>query len=212
MKTYIIVIAFLLGFLFCSTYKSSDLIENFKGEVNKNDCPNKLIRKGNVLHLLNTKKPNIPGVNPIIFKNLEEYVEYIKYKRSQGIHCPILYYQETYNTQGQKGLRLLPDPLEPNAGLPSNTRNMNAIQRALDDLPETDNEMLLLDANRDDPPYNQNQYSGFDANDQYIGVKTPLDKIDSRNNPMSKNWGGHQVTVDAVKSGQYKGRTRGPPK
>ena len=29
-----------------------------------------------------------------------------------NINCPILYYQETYNTQGERGLRLMNDPLE----------------------------------------------------------------------------------------------------
>ena len=29
-----------------------------------------------------------------------------------GIKCPILYYEETYNTQNQKGLRLLDDPFK----------------------------------------------------------------------------------------------------
>ena len=32
-----------------------------------------------------------------------------------------------------------------------------------------------MDANRDDPPYNQNNYAGIDPQDQYVGVRTPLD-------------------------------------
>ena len=71
---------------------------------------------------------------------------------------------------------------------------------------------LLMDSNRDDPPFNQNQFSGFDEQDQYVGAITPLDKIQSADDPMSKNWGGHDVTIQAIKSGKYKNRTRQPAK
>ena len=69
---------FLLGFYFCLTYKSRllKLRENFKGS----NCPNILIKKGKELHLENTKKAKVPGVNPIIFKSLEEYAEYVAWE------------------------------------------------------------------------------------------------------------------------------------
>jgi len=70
--------------------------------------------------------------------------------------------------------------------------------------------VLLTDANRDDPPFNQNQFAGFDGNDQYIGVKTPLDEVEYIEDPMSKNWGGHATTHKAILSGKFKGRTRQP--
>ena len=61
----------------------------------------------------------IPGVNPIEFDNLEEYAEYVKWSQKVGIKCPILYYEQSYNTQGDLGYRMLNDPLDPKAGLRS---------------------------------------------------------------------------------------------
>ena len=114
-KFIAILIIFFIGLYFCIQRKPN--LEPFSG---LRDCPNLLVKKGKELHLINTKKAMIPGVNPIKFDNLEEYAEYIKWSKKVGIKCPILYYEETYNTQNQKGLRLLDDPLNPTAGLPSN--------------------------------------------------------------------------------------------
>ena len=76
---------------------------------------------------------------------------------------------------------MLPDLVEKQAGLPS--------------VPRTASEQPLFDANHDDMPFNQNSYPAFDAQDQYIGAYTPLDKIFKSNepvsaNPMDVNWGG----------------------
>ena len=168
-KLIIILSMFLLGLYFVSTTKPGlfKIKETFKG----NNCPNVLIKKGKELHLVNTRKATVPGVNPIIFKSLEEYAKYVEWSQKVGLKCPILYYEETYNTQNQKGLRLLDDPLNPSAGLSSNL----PIRKA----PTMD----LIDANRDDPPYNQNNYAGIDPQDQYIGVKTPLDNIKLTQDP-----------------------------
>ena len=199
-----ILIAFFVGFLFCLTYKSEDLIENFS---HSDGCPDLLIRKGTHLQLIDTKNRRIPGINPINFQNLDEYVQYVRFLKSTGKNCPILYFQETYDAQNKKGYRLLPDPMEPSAGLPS---NMPAYQKEFDKLPKLIPNILLMDSNRDDPPYNQNQFSGFDEQDQYVGAITPLDKIQSIDDPMNKNWAGHKVTIQSVQSGKYKGRTRQP--
>ena len=130
-------------------YKSGDLIENFAGI---GDCPNLLIKKGKELHLINTNKAEIPGVNPLKFNNLEEYAEYIEWSKKVGIKCPILYYEQTYNTQNERGFRLLDDPLNPSAGLPSNPP---------EPAPQQASKQLLTDSNRDDPPYNKNNFAGF---------------------------------------------------
>ena len=80
-KLIIAIVAFFIGLLFCLKYKSkSDLIEGF-GVPTLNDCPNLLIKKGKKLHLINSKKAMIPGVNPIEFNNLEEYAEYVKWSQ-----------------------------------------------------------------------------------------------------------------------------------
>lgn len=62
-------------------------------------CPNILIQHGNEIWLKNTRKAEIPGVNPIVFKNLEEYTEFVAWQRSQGIKCDALLLKSTYDPQ-----------------------------------------------------------------------------------------------------------------
>ena len=192
MKLLIIALLFLLGLAFCLNYTHYDLVEEF---ASKGQCPNLLVQKGNSIHLIYTNKARIPGVNPIKFKNLEEYVEFLNWQRAKGIHCPVLYFQETYDAQNNKGYRMLPDLVEKQGGLPS------MIQREAKEQP-------LYDANRDDPPYNEHNYPGFDAQDQYIGAYTPLDKIFESNEPVSANamdtnWGGKKFSESEVIKGLY---------
>ena len=202
-KMILIIVAFIVGLIFCSTYKTADLYENFDAGSR---CHNVLIRKNNELHLLNTKKAKIPGVNPIVFKNLEEYAEFAQWQQKMNIKCPILYLQETYNTQNVKGLRLLNDPLTPQSGFPSNPPPLD----------RTAPTQLLKDSNREDPPYNQNQFAGFDPEDQYIGVETPLDRINSialqDASAMETAWKGMRESNRIVDSGAFKDRTRQPKK
>lgn len=64
-------------------------------------CPNVLVADGNEIHLRNTKLATIPGVNPIIFHNLEEYTEFVRWQRSKGIPCPVLFLKKSYNAQNE---------------------------------------------------------------------------------------------------------------
>jgi len=190
MKTEIIIVLLLIGLIYCSTHKHSDVVETFTGS---NECPNILVQKGDKLMLLNTKKAKVPGINPILFDNLEEYTEFIQWQQAMKIKCPILYFQQTYTTQGEKGFRMLPDPVEKQAGLPST----HMAQR-----------QPLYDATHDDPPYNKNSYAGADPTDQNIGVYTPLDKLyhskkQTSDNPMDKNWHGSVKTTDNIAKGIY---------
>ena len=51
--------------------------EQTPNEIPSN-CPNLLIQRRTELHLLNTKIPEKPGVNPVIFKTLDEYSSYVE--------------------------------------------------------------------------------------------------------------------------------------
>ena len=191
MKLKIIAGIFILGLLFCATHKTSDIIETFD---TTQDCPNLLIQVDNKLKLLNKNKALVPGVNPIYFNNLEEYIEFVEWQQAKGMKCPILYFQQTYTTQGDKKYRLLPDPVEKNAGLPTN--------------PPKAQKRQLYDAGRDDPPYNRNQYAGSDPQDQNIGVYTPLDKMfhssnKKSDNAMDTNWKGVKGTRLSISKGNY---------
>ena len=44
----------------------------------------------------------------------------------------------------------------------------------------------LLDSNRNDP-YNENAYPGFDPDNQYIGITSPLDKMYHSKKAISSN-------------------------
>jgi len=80
-------------------------------------CPNVLIQKGSAFYLFNSKLAKIPGVNPLQFNSLDEYVEFTEWQRSQGIRCPILYLQESYDAQGNPVLKAHSSPTEIHGGL-----------------------------------------------------------------------------------------------
>ena len=196
-KLIVIVSIFLFGLYFCLNYKSSDIVENFTSK--KFNCPNLLIKKGKELHLVNTKKATIPGVNPIRFNSLEEYADFSQWSQRVGLKCPILYFEQTYDAQNKRGYRMLNDPLNPKPGLPSG--------------PTTAPTVLLRDANRDDPPYNKNNFAGFDPDNQYVGERTPLDNITLQTrkgsySPVDSNWVGGNLTQRAVNDGDFDKRTR----
>lgn len=89
------------------------------------DCPNILIQIGDQLYLYNSNKAQIPGVNPIIFQNLEEYTEYLEWQRHFGIKCPILFLQKSYDADGNSSFRIRPNPFDLQAGLPPSYGNSN---------------------------------------------------------------------------------------
>ena len=160
----LIIVVFLAGFLFCLNFKNKDVKEGFDIDI-ASDCPNLLLQKGRHFLLFNTNKARIPGVNPIRFKNLEEYVEFLKWQRGVGIDCPVLYFQQTYDAQNRLGWRALRTPTDPNAG------SMNGLPQ-----PRNAEMTPLSNAGVDDPPYNVGDYPAYDPENQYIGDYTPLDK------------------------------------
>ena len=203
-KIVLILFIFVLGLLFCVSYKSTDFEETF---TIMDKCPNLLIKKGKELFLLNTKKTQIPGVNPIKFNNLEEYAEFVKYQKYMNINCPVLYYQETYNTQNDKGFRLMNDPLKPKNGLASNLSK----EYDVNNIGETATKQLfdINDASHDNPPFNVKHFNGIDPTDQLVGIKTKLDNIKlDEVNPMSMFWKGDAATRKSIEKGDFVGRTR----
>jgi hypothetical protein len=114
-KLGIIGIIFLIGLYFVFTYPS--IQEGFELSGGSKRCPNILIQKGSVFYLYNSKLTKIPGVNPLQFNSLDEYIEFTDWQRSQGIRCPILYLQESYDAQGNQVLKARSSPTELNGGL-----------------------------------------------------------------------------------------------
>lgn len=199
MRTLIAVaIIFTLGLVFYTKYGDGGLRESL---INKPRCPNILIQKGNQIILQNTSLAEVPGVNPITFDSLEEYTQFLKWQRSQGIDCPVLYLRNSYDAQGNEVFTARPCLENPQGGLSPSLPS-------LDYQPPV---TLLYDAGRDDPPFNQNSYPSYDPDNQYIGDYTPLDKMFHSQQGVGKvsdyatdsNWGGTDVTQKAVDAGVY---------
>ena len=76
----------------------------------------------------NTKLAEIPGVNPITFDNLEEYVEFLDWQKSQGIRCPVLFLQKSIDSQGESIYSIRPSPTDLQGGLnPTDTNDKKNI-------------------------------------------------------------------------------------
>ena len=190
---FLIILTLGLKYVICNCNK-----EGYENLTKR--CPNILIQKGSKFYLYNSKLTKVPGVNPLMFNNLEEYAQFIKWQRSQGIRCPVLYIQEVYDTQGKPVYKARNSPFDLQGGLPDIHINYN----------DNVNQNKLLDASHSSEYFNKNCYPGFDPNNQYIGLDTPLDKMfHDKNklspNPMDTNWGGRKYTTSLIKKGVFKG-------
>ena len=194
---FLILLVFLSGIYFYA--KTSDP-NYYEGLTNNNGlrCPNMLIQKGSKFYLYNSKVAKVPGVNPVEFDNLEEYTEFLDWQRSQGIRCPVLYLQQSYDAQGNEVYKSRPGVSEQQGGLPPSG-------------PVYPNSTLLVDATQNDPSYNINSYPSHDQTSYYVGTTTPLDKLNQQkenllysDDPMDPNWGGIEYTQNLVDQGYYK--------
>lgn len=140
-KLFFIFIVFIVGAYVTGSGRlnvRSTGIEGFENEAGSNTpvdgskkrCPNLLIQKGTTLYLHNTNLATIPGVNPIRFDNLEEYIEFIEWLRSQGIKCPILFLQHSVNAQGESVYNIRPSPTDLQGGLCPSTSHIAGIDVA----------------------------------------------------------------------------------
>jgi hypothetical protein len=218
--SFLFILVFLIGLYFYAKCSDPNYYEGLTNNNNNSNtgirCPNLLIQKGARFYLYNSKVANVPGVNPVEFDNLEDYTEFLDWQRSQGIRCPVLYLQETYDAQGNPVYKARPSVSEPQAGLPPSIASSTGdiIQESTLGDPNAlayPNPTLLVDATRNDPPYNKNSYPAHDQTSYYIGTTTPLDVMDMSQeksgvspNPMDPNWGGTEYTQNLVDQGYYK--------
>jgi hypothetical protein len=215
---FLLIIVFLIGLYFYAKKGDEGFTNN---ESIGARCPNLLIQKGSRFYLYNSKLAQVPGVNPVEFDNLEDYTEFLDWQRSQNIRCPVMYLQETYDAQGNRVYKSRPSVSEPQAGLPPSAASPIGIASQVTPLMESSlepigeeaypNPTLLVDATRNDPPYNHNSYPAHDQTSYYIGTTTPLDLMDIQQetakispSPMDPNWGGAKYTQSLVDKGYYK--------
>ena len=224
--TFLFILVFLIGLYFyakSSDPKYAEALTNNDGAKKHPRCPDLLIQKDSRFYLYNSKVAKVPGVNPVEFDNLEDYTEFLDWQRSQGIRCPVLYLQQTFDAQGNPVYKIRPSVSEPQGGLPPSinmppgiaSSSGNVIMESslgTPNAPAYPNPTLLVDAGRNDPPYNKNSYPAFDQSSYYIGTTTPLDAMNIQQenqsvspDPMDPNWGGVKYTQSLIDKGYYAG-------
>jgi len=193
------------------------------------NCPDLLIRQGNDILLYNSRIPVVKDLNPIVFSNLDEYIDFTRKERAKGINCPVLFLQHETDIQGKDVYRVRPNIFDLQPGLP--TQSAAQMAQGAGQVPAQESRQVpaqesrqvpaqgsgqgpapLVDSNTDHPPYNAGQYAGFDPMNLSIGVYTKLDQVhestrtqDSTfsDNPMDPNWGGVLYTQSKIQSGKY---------
>ena len=216
---YIIAIIFIIGLIFYCTNSRTNSIENFQNKNNnvpcgnkipKKNCPNVLMKKDDKIYLYNANLARVPGINPVVFESLEEYVEFYEWQKSQNIDCPVLFLDTTYDTQNNEIYKVTQNPFQQ----PEVTLQTDLVR------PGSKYIHPLVNANRSGmlAPYNQGPKipADYDPDNQYIGLMTPLDKMFVSNssvsaNPMDPQWGGHSFTQAKIDEGVYqKDEVRNP--
>ena len=107
-----------------------------------------LIEKDGKILLFNSKLAAVPGVNPVEFKSLEEYSEFLEWQKSQNINCPVLYLQYTTDTQNNDLFQIKPSIFENSGGL-SSTKSDTLTGKLSEDYFEKNK---MLDATLDSTP------------------------------------------------------------
>ena len=228
MKTILlilIIVTFLAGMYYYVKVNSAKFaIEEGLTNMANPRCPDILVQKDKKYFLYNSKVAKVPGVNPVEFDNLEDYVEFMDWQRGQGIRCPVLYLQSTYDAQGNSVYKVRPSPTDLQGGLPPALANKPMAPSSPNKIPiptnmdtkviiknmTGPNPMMLVDATRNDHPYNKNSVPGFDQTDFYQGTTTPLDQMNQEQenmlyspDAMDPNWGGQKYTQKLVDAGYY---------
>ena len=73
-----------------SMKNKQDKTDDSKNNKISKDCPNMLIEKDGKFVLFNSNKDKVPGINPIYFNDLDEYIKYIDFFNKEKSKCPIL--------------------------------------------------------------------------------------------------------------------------
>jgi hypothetical protein len=135
-------------------------------------CANELVEVDGKIHLRNTARAEVPGVNPVVFDNLQGYVEYMEWQRSQGLVCPVLYLKPTQGSTGSVRQQLIVDPADP---------------RQFVSVIDVKGPVLLTDANRNMGVFNSGGYPAFDPGDQNVGEITVLDLAYGKKAPLASS-------------------------
>jgi hypothetical protein len=223
LKILFFIVLFLGGLYFYTKYAHTDKLfglqeglSTMNGELR---CPNLLIQKDAKFYLYNSNIAEVPGVNPIEFNNLEDYVEFLEWQRGAGIRCPVLYVQNTYDAQGNRVYKMRPSVTELQGGLPPTTPvplpaqfvtlpaapsivNPPYVPSKSQMQMENDNLTLTQSAKQmNEIMFDQSSYYTVTGN---TGVSSH-DNLLYSPNAMDDNWGGASYTQALVDNGYYAG-------
>ena len=192
------LILFCLGINVVVKYSNIDKreFEPFNSNYN-HSCENLLIKKGDKYHLKNTRIPKSPGVNPIIFDHLEDYISYMEQQREKGKICPVLFLENVSTTQGTESKKVY--------SINHDTSMSNGYMPGLSFI--TDNIEMERNLNADSE-HNPWSFEASDPSRYTNGLYTNTDAIYHSNekispNPMDSNWGGVKFTRDMIESGEF---------
>jgi hypothetical protein len=188
----LLIFIFLAGIYYYAYYNHPDQINEGFENTSETRCPNILIQKGSQLFLYNNRIAKIPGVNPIQFANLEDYIEFTDWQRSQGIRCPILFLQHSYDAQGNSVYKVRPGPTNLQGGLPpfANPTVMNGGS------PSTT--LVSQDINEPTTATATTTATTTEKEDNLLHTNVSP-------NAMDDNWGGVNFTQTLVDKGYYAG-------
>lgn len=65
------------------------------------ECPNVIMESGGQIHLYNTRKAKVPGVNPITLSSLTDYPQLMAFLNAKGMNCPALFLRQGRNAMGE---------------------------------------------------------------------------------------------------------------
>lgn len=71
------------------------------------DCPNVIMEVNGQIHLYNTRKAKVAGVNPIQLDSLASYPELMSYLNAKGMNCPALFLRQSRGATGELEMQQL---------------------------------------------------------------------------------------------------------
>ena len=220
-----LVIHFIIGFIVGLVLFLGGMYFYAKHNIRTSSCPNILIQYDSKYYLFNSNKARIPGVNPLVFKTLEDYNDFLKWQQTVGIKCPVLYVQKTYDAQGKRVFKMRPSVNELKGGLPpapppyvashkpdTSLINKSTCEDSLEgEIPGPVIDILyrtgaeIKEDTRLEKPEQKIVDIAATIDPKFI-MPCPVPTFKSlSDDPMDVNWGGEDYTEQSIKSGKYVG-------
>ena len=134
-----------------------------EGFTNNKKCPDVLTNENGKIALKFSGEKEIPGMNPKEFNNLEEYKEYLRWQRENGIFCPVLTFEGVQSNE-PKGISSITKLLSTSDGVIMPSKMSYSVR----DHPNYNSLHAV-------PNFNSDMFTGFQRDDRKN--YTSLDKL-----------------------------------